>query len=221
MKIKSIADVRFLIAAAAAAFGILSATPGHAAVVTMTFSGTYLSGPTVDGIAPISGLPVSGTLSFNSTALGPSGDESDELKYAGLVTTFTATIGPKFNSYTYTATSVDNFSMSKPNYPGPNQYFEADALPLKTQSGNGVTMSLDSSSSSVLFGSSADPGSFFSQNNLYGEFSLQGSSGSPLVFDVTMNISAVPEPSTWAMMILGFLGVSFMAYRKRDALRFA
>jgi hypothetical protein len=26
--------------------------------------------------------------------------------------------------------------------------------------------------------------------------------------------AAVPEPSTWAMMILGFAGVSFMAYRR-------
>jgi hypothetical protein len=30
--------------------------------------------------------------------------------------------------------------------------------------------------------------------------------------------SAVPEPSTWAMMILGFLGVGFMAYRRRSQL---
>jgi hypothetical protein len=28
--------------------------------------------------------------------------------------------------------------------------------------------------------------------------------------------SAVPEPSTWAMMILGFAGVAFMAYRRRN-----
>jgi hypothetical protein len=27
--------------------------------------------------------------------------------------------------------------------------------------------------------------------------------------------SAVPEPSTWAMMILGFAGIGFMAFRKR------
>ena len=26
---------------------------------------------------------------------------------------------------------------------------------------------------------------------------------------------AVPEPSTWAMMILGFVGVGFMAYRRQ------
>jgi len=29
-------------------------------------------------------------------------------------------------------------------------------------------------------------------------------------------ISAIPEPSTWAMMILGFVGVGFMAYRRRN-----
>jgi hypothetical protein len=29
--------------------------------------------------------------------------------------------------------------------------------------------------------------------------------------------SAVPEPSTWAMMILGFFGVGFMAYRRRSS----
>ena len=28
--------------------------------------------------------------------------------------------------------------------------------------------------------------------------------------------SAVPEPSTWAMMILGFAGIGFMAYRRRQ-----
>lgn len=29
-------------------------------------------------------------------------------------------------------------------------------------------------------------------------------------------VTAVPEPSTWAMMILGFAGVSFVAYRRRN-----
>lgn len=35
-------------------------------------------------------------------------------------------------------------------------------------------------------------------------------------------LSAVPEPSTWAMLLLGFLGVGFVAYRRKDgAVRFA
>jgi hypothetical protein len=27
--------------------------------------------------------------------------------------------------------------------------------------------------------------------------------------------AAVPEPSTWAMLLLGFAGVGFMAYRRK------
>lgn len=30
-------------------------------------------------------------------------------------------------------------------------------------------------------------------------------------------VTAVPEPSTWAMMILGFMGVGFLAYRRGNA----
>jgi hypothetical protein len=39
----------------------------------------------------------------------------------------------------------------------------------------------------------------------------------------TDTVSAVPEPSTWAMMLLGFAGVGFMAYRRKSkpAFRFA
>ena len=33
---------------------------------------------------------------------------------------------------------------------------------------------------------------------------------------VTVSVAAVPEPSTWAMMILGFAGVGFMAYRRKS-----
>jgi hypothetical protein len=42
--------------------------------------------------------------------------------------------------------------------------------------------------------------------------------------DLALNVdsvSAVPEPSTWAMMILGFCGLGFMTSRKKSALRFA
>ena len=32
---------------------------------------------------------------------------------------------------------------------------------------------------------------------------------------VGFNVSAVPEPTTWAMMLLGFAGIGFLAYRRR------
>jgi choice-of-anchor C domain-containing protein len=38
-----------------------------------------------------------------------------------------------------------------------------------------------------------------------------------------VSVTATPEPSTWAMMILGFMGVGFLAYRRKQgsALRLA
>ena len=37
-----------------------------------------------------------------------------------------------------------------------------------------------------------------------------------LVGNAPGQVAAVPEPSTWAMMILGFAGVGFMAYRRKS-----
>jgi hypothetical protein len=39
--------------------------------------------------------------------------------------------------------------------------------------------------------------------------------GNPTGLDVAV-ASSVPEPATWGMMILGFLGVGFMAYRRKS-----
>jgi hypothetical protein len=35
-------------------------------------------------------------------------------------------------------------------------------------------------------------------------------------YELLGSVSAVPEPSTWAMMLLGFAGVGFMAYRRKS-----
>lgn len=37
-------------------------------------------------------------------------------------------------------------------------------------------------------------------------------------YATTGSVSAVPETSTWAMMVLGFTGVGFMAYRRKSKL---
>ena len=44
---------------------------------------------------------------------------------------------------------------------------------------------------------------------------LSGTGGGTAGYGGTLSVAAVPEPSTWAMMILGFFGVGFMAYRRR------
>jgi hypothetical protein len=54
---------------------------------------------------------------------------------------------------------------------------------------------------------------------------LLGNNNNPLGFEIggpqnegTFTVQAVPEPSTWAMMLLGFVGLGFMAYRRKSAL---
>jgi hypothetical protein len=42
-----------------------------------------------------------------------------------------------------------------------------------------------------------------------------GVTDGPYVLDYQA-VAPVPEPSTWAMMILGFFGIGFMAYRRRN-----
>jgi hypothetical protein len=42
-----------------------------------------------------------------------------------------------------------------------------------------------------------------------------------LVTDFGTVTDAVPEPSTWAMMILGFCGLGFMAYRRKNSMTLA
>lgn len=41
-----------------------------------------------------------------------------------------------------------------------------------------------------------------------------GTTAADFVVD-NINIAAVPEPATWAMMIMGFVGIGFLAYRRR------
>jgi hypothetical protein len=50
---------------------------------------------------------------------------------------------------------------------------------------------------------------------------ISGTTGNTGAIDVsTVSTSSVPEPSTWAMMILGFVGVGFMAYRRKGQAAF-
>ncbi len=43
----------------------------------------------------------------------------------------------------------------------------------------------------------------------------------PFADSVVVNIAAVPEPATWALMLLGFAGIGAMAYRRRNQMAIA
>ena len=46
------------------------------------------------------------------------------------------------------------------------------------------------------------------------DFNFVSQAYNGLTVIATNGVAAVPEPSTWAMMILGFAGVGAMAYRR-------
>jgi hypothetical protein len=64
-----------------------------------------------------------------------------------------------------------------------------------------------------LFGGDTTNPTLLTFNNL-GLTNYVGQDGSAISLTVTA-VAAVPEPSTWAMMILGFAGVGYMTYRRR------
>jgi hypothetical protein len=57
--------------------------------------------------------------------------------------------------------------------------------------------------------------------NFTGPKDPSNASGGNLVAGQFTIAAAVPEPSTWAMMLLGFAGLGFMAYRRKQPLRVA
>ena len=84
-----------------------------------------------------------------------------------------------------------------------------DIAPGGTLGGLQVTDNSVNALSSVDWFAFAEGGTYNDGGNFYSP-SNPGFEGS------VSAVSAVPEPSTWAMMLLGFAGVGFMAYRRKS-----
>ncbi|MES2195282.1 MAG: PEPxxWA-CTERM sorting domain-containing protein [Pseudomonadota bacterium] len=60
-----------------------------------------------------------------------------------------------------------------------------------------------------------DGNNWYTDGSLFQLFGANSGLAQQAFLNVETSVAAVPEPSTWAMMILGFAGVGFMAYRRR------
>ncbi len=58
-------------------------------------------------------------------------------------------------------------------------------------------------------------------NSASTELTFKGESAVGMMGLDNINVSAVPEPSTWVMLVGGFLGLGFLAYRRRPHAAFA
>jgi PEP-CTERM motif len=139
--------------------------------------------------------PNFGKLSFTGTSFGPAP--------AGSVTLGSFDLANGTDTYNTTFTLDVAFTMPAGTSPSPQTF---DATLTGSVTGNKGSVTIDFSSTPQVFTYSG------------GSFSL-------VLTDLTLTlgdpnlvgtIAAVPEPSTWAMMILGLAGVGFMAYRRRN-----
>lgn len=120
------------------------------------------------------------------------------------------TFDPTFNGfYTYTVSFFANIgSIVAGQYMSDNTVTHIDLQPVGSQlPGMGSFTSPSSFAFSPIVQAGLYTLSFTVEN-----FAQNG--GNPSALDVAATVSGVPEPSTWAMMILGFLGLGFMGYRK-------
>jgi hypothetical protein len=108
--------------------------------------------------------------------------------------------------------------------PNQGQYFEfsgSGSLDIGAPPGSMQIMEVDNVNSSGVYVSTEgfslpeSSSSFFYLSGTHYVDIILRNGGDPMI-SVNFVASAVPEPSTWAMLLLGFAGVGFMAYRRRN-----
>ena len=184
-----------LLGALACACGLLIlAGPATADVVTGDFNFWY-------------GVPT--TVSGGELTLTLNGDGT----VGAIATSF---VGPIFG------VAIDSgLHFSESNFP--SDYFETSWLTSWGDYATGLTELVYHSASSVSWTIGA-PGQFTSVQQLLGgsdssyDFWMAVCTNgydcySPTPLTANATVSAVPLPSTWAMLLIGFAGVGFMAYR--------
>ena len=188
--------------ASAVVMAMAGATVAKADVFTFDFSG-----PTVSGSGTFTATLISSGL-YDVT--GATGTISD-------LDPLSAAQGP-WTIAGVPAAPVPSFSTT--NY----LYFPASANSNQGYSNASSFLDTGGITVSASNGSATEFINLFDLNNAYGlanskdDPSGEGPFGPPLNESITnfAVAAAAPEPSTWAMMVLGFLGLGFLGYRRKD-----
>jgi hypothetical protein len=167
---------------------------------------------------------------------------SGSIDTAGLTFFSSTTTSTSFGSLT---ANVANFSAGTISSPtiidvytglsGPNDFgqISIQGQPTKASATSGSPFVMNGSAHSVALSDTYVSGSAFSNSSTFANNTFSSLGLKPGVYTYTFGSgptsdsivvevgSSVPEPATWAMMILGLLGVGFTAYRKRTTARFA
>jgi PEP-CTERM motif len=138
------------------------------------------------------------------------------------------TIGTK--SYSYNTPASGTFAPNPGNFPGPYNYEETCTNDTAGKICNGPLTFIASgatASDPFVIGSPLGGGAFSSDNVAFvADLSISGSCGDKTCTAGTGDVgsmlaSTVPEPATWAMMLIGFAALGYAGYRKASAGRAA
>jgi hypothetical protein len=219
-----------IIAAAAFAAG-LAATPASAELVLLT--GVQLSGQGIGSqltaltlhTANGNATTESGGVNFNGSTFGDAStgnSQSRTFTFADLGISSASQLGLIVNltENDDAVTTASPYSITLTAYSANGSVLQAhttDIGQVLVEQGGGV------GGSGLVFGldatEQAQLNAFMAANAGLEVFALSATfanaQGGNDVIQVAQLTGAVPEPSTWAMMILGFAGVGFMAYRRK------
>lgn len=229
---------RFLVAGAAFLFPLgsvanavtITDTPGSAAVVAnsaavpgaITFDGLGYPAPLiVPSTTPANGNFTIGTTVFSGGGLIVNnlggGSQGVYASPAFDSTNYMAVMADKKETIAYTSLQ-QSFSLYWGSIDTYNTIaFFNNGAPVASYTGATLPFTVNP------FGNQGAPGSnqLVTFSNLLFDSVVLGSVGkNSFEFDNVSSVAAVapvPEPSTWAMMILGFLGVGFLAYRRNGS----
>jgi PEP-CTERM motif len=193
----------FLTSAAVAA-ALLAPSVASAATFNLNFDNTQLPGNGCCG-------------PFNVTAVVTAVPDNGNYDITGI----TGTITEGTSATTYNITGLITMPGTPPNTGlTPDTYFSIDNVMYVTTGGYSL------SNAGIGFYSDA-PSYYSNEPTGWSAFNLWGNGGASYtlattasydvnaMFNGTASITAVPEPSTWAMMLVGFAGLAYVGYRGR------
>jgi hypothetical protein len=177
---------------------VMGFASANASTVTdnWSFSGTYTG---------------SGTLTYDSSTgivSALTGNYNGQaLSFISLTSPLVNQNGPGLSTY-----------QGVPNTGGANYTFD-DLFP-QTLPTHAILASAGSGSNEIVYALNVDNNGFnffhIVTTPSYAYVEDDGTFTVAAVPDGTFPVAAVPEPSTWAMMLLGFAGIGFMAYRRKS-----
>jgi hypothetical protein len=210
-------------ASASASFGSLDASASATALLPLFGAGASAQAGFTDFLTVLTGTP-SGVNTFNigfatsgaSVSTGSFGHASTNVgMFAGnfAINYFAQGVLTNLIQVGYGLSQVDGGAVTQSGLP-------LDLITIDVPDGGtiefGATVTIDTFSATRGGTATAtDPVTVFITAPAGVTFAI--SSGNPYPTSA-IGVGGVPEPSTWAMMLLGFAGIGFMAYRRKSKL---